>query len=55
MYREMFFNPTLHTTRGVAMATVIDGLADGIRAAEADLGVDGTWSGPVAGATSVSP
>ena len=38
-YREMFFNPTLHTTRGVAMATVIDGLADGIRAAEADLGV----------------
>ncbi len=38
-YREMFFNPTLHTTRGVAMATVIDGLADGIRAAEADFGV----------------
>jgi adenosine deaminase len=38
-YREMFFNPTLHTTRGVAMATIIDGLIDGIRAAEADLGV----------------
>ena len=25
-YREMFFNPTLHTTRGVPMATIIDGL-----------------------------
>ncbi len=38
-YREMFFNPTLHTRRGVPMATVIDGLVDGIRAAENDLGV----------------
>jgi adenosine deaminase len=38
-YREMFFNPTLHTTRGVAMATVIDGLADGCAAAEHDFGV----------------
>ena len=38
-YREMFFNPTLHTPRGVPMATVIDGLVDGIHAAEADLGV----------------
>ena len=38
-YREMFFNPTLHTKRGVAMATVVEGLSDGIRAAEADLGV----------------
>jgi adenosine deaminase len=38
-YREMFFNPTLHTTRGVAMATVIDGLIDGCHAAEADFGV----------------
>jgi adenosine deaminase len=38
-YREMFFNPTLHTTRGVPMATVIDGLIDGCKAAEADLGV----------------
>src|ERR1700736_944539 len=38
-YREMFFNPTLHTRRGVAMATVIDGLIDGCRAAEADFGV----------------
>ncbi len=38
-YREMFFNPTLHTTRGVPMATIIDGLIDGCRAAELDLGV----------------
>ena len=38
-YREMFFNPTLHTTRGVEMATIVDGLVDGIRAAETDLGV----------------
>ena len=33
-YREMFFNPTLHTRRGVQYATVVDGLVDGIRAAE---------------------
>jgi adenosine deaminase len=39
-HREMFFNPTLHTTRGVPMATVIDGLIDGIQAAKADLGVE---------------
>jgi adenosine deaminase len=38
-YREMFFNPTLHTSRGVPMATIIGGLADGCRAAESDLGV----------------
>jgi adenosine deaminase len=38
-YREMFFNPTLHTRRGIAMATVIDGLIDGIRDAESDFGV----------------
>src|SRR5262245_50504280 len=38
-YREMFFNPTLHTTRGVAMPTIIDGLIDGMRAAEAEYGV----------------
>src|SRR6266568_3310163 len=38
-YREMFFNPTLHTTRGVPFRTVVDGLIDGIRSAEADLGV----------------
>jgi adenosine deaminase len=38
-YREMFFNPTLHTTRGVPFRTVVDGLIDGIRAAEGDFGV----------------
>jgi adenosine deaminase len=38
-YREMFFNPTLHTRRGVPMAVVMGGLSDGIRAAEHDLGV----------------
>lgn len=38
-YREMFFNPTLHTPRGVPMTTVIDGLIDGCRAAETDFGV----------------
>jgi adenosine deaminase len=38
-YREMFFNPTLHTKRGVKMSTVIDGLIEGCRAAETDFGV----------------
>ena len=38
-YREMFFNPTLHTPRGVPMATVIDGLIDGCKSAEHDFGV----------------
>ncbi len=38
-YREMFFNPTLHTKRGIPYARVVDGLVDGIRAAETDLGV----------------
>jgi adenosine deaminase len=38
-YREMFFNPTLHTRRGIPLATVVDGLIDGIRAAETDHGV----------------
>jgi adenosine deaminase len=38
-YREMFFNPTLHTRRGVPYATVVDGLVDGVRRAEAELGV----------------
>ncbi|HWE14572.1 MAG TPA: hypothetical protein VG365_13710 [Solirubrobacteraceae bacterium] len=32
-YREMFFNPTLHTRRGVSYPTVVDGLIDGIRRA----------------------
>ena len=38
-YREMFFNPTLHTRRGVRYPTVVDGLIDGVRRAEAELGV----------------
>lgn len=38
-YREMFFNPTLHTKLGIPYATVVDGLVDGIKAAEADHGV----------------
>ncbi len=38
-YREMFFNPTLHTTRGVPLQTAVDGFIDGIRRAEAELGV----------------
>lgn len=38
-YREMFFTPTLHTSRGVAYPTVVDGLCEGIREAERRLGV----------------
>jgi adenosine deaminase len=38
-YREMFFNPTLHTRRGIPYATVVDGLVDGIHQAEQELGV----------------
>jgi adenosine deaminase len=36
-YREMFFHPMNHP--GVAYRTMLDGLLDGIRAAEADHGV----------------
>jgi adenosine deaminase len=39
-YREMFFNPTLHTRRAVPMATCVDGLIDGIHAAKHDFGVE---------------
>src|SRR5581483_843448 len=38
-YREMFFNPTLHTKRGVPYGTVVDGLVDSIHEAERRLGV----------------
>ena len=38
-YREMFFNPTLHTTRGIPYPTIVDGLIDGIREAEQQYGV----------------
>ena len=36
-YREMFFNPTLHP--GVPYRDVVDGLVEGVRAAESDFGV----------------
>jgi adenosine deaminase len=39
-YREMFFNPTLHTRRGVPYGTVVDGLVDGIREAQSTYGVE---------------
>ncbi len=39
-YREMFFNPTLHTRRGVPIAVVLEGMAAGIAAAKLDHGVD---------------
>jgi adenosine deaminase len=38
-YREMFFNPTLHTRRGIPMPVVLDGMSAGIAAAKADFGV----------------
>jgi adenosine deaminase len=38
-YREMFFNPTVHTRRGIPYETVVNGLVDGIQAAAADFGV----------------
>lgn len=38
-YREMFFNPTLHTKRGIPYTTVVDGLIDGLHRAESELGV----------------
>jgi adenosine deaminase len=38
-YREMFFNPTLHTRRGVPMKTILDGMSAGIEAAVSDFGV----------------
>jgi len=38
-YREMFFTPTLHTSRGIEYRTIVDGLCDGIREAERRFGV----------------
>jgi adenosine deaminase len=38
-YREMFFNPTTHATFGVPYGAMLDGLIDGIQAAERDFGV----------------
>jgi adenosine deaminase len=34
VYREMFFEPTLYYPYGVAYQTIVDGIIDGIRAAE---------------------
>src|SRR4051812_1317944 len=36
---ELFFDPQTHTDRGVAFATVMDGLTSGMAEAERDLGV----------------
>jgi len=38
---EMFFDPQGHTSRGIAIDTVIDGLLDALRDAEQRLGVSG--------------
>ena len=36
---ELFFNPTVYQEHGVAYATVVDGLIDGMRAAYRDFGI----------------
>ena len=38
-HAEIFFDPQTHTDRGVAMETVVEGLWDGMRRAETELGV----------------
>lgn len=38
-YREMFFSPGYHISRGVALDTVYDGLVAGLRDAEADFDI----------------
>lgn len=38
-HAEIFFDPQTHTDRGVSMETVIEGLWDGMKRAEAELGV----------------
>jgi adenosine deaminase len=38
-HAEIFFNPQAHTVRGVPMRAVLDGLADAVRASEAEFGV----------------
>ncbi len=38
-YREMFFSPMDHLVDGVTYATIADGLVEGVRAAQRDLGV----------------
>lgn len=39
VHAEIFFDPQTHTERGIAFETVIDGLLDGMKEAEARLGV----------------
>ena len=38
-HAEIFFDPQTHTARGVAMATVVEGITGALAAAERDLGV----------------
>ena len=38
-HAEIFFDPQTHTDRGVSMETVIEGLWDGMKRAETELGV----------------
>ncbi|MFI6429957.1 adenosine deaminase [Rhodococcus oryzae] len=38
-HAEVFFNPQAHTARGVPLRAVLDGLADAVRASEAEFGV----------------
>jgi len=38
-YRETFFNPTLHLAAGMSYTAAVDGILDGLRAAEVDFGV----------------
>ncbi len=39
VHAELFFDPQTHTARGVAMATVIQGLASACKRAQAELGI----------------
>ena len=39
VHSEIFFDPQTHTARGIAFATVIEGLTDGMREAERDFGI----------------
>ena len=39
VHAEIFFDPQTHTARGIAFATVLDGISDGLARGEAQLGV----------------
>ncbi len=41
VHAELFFDPQTHTDRGVAIATVINGLARAVQAARSELGLSG--------------